>query len=103
MLIELENEMQFKDLIGTGVTLVDFNATWCGPCRMLKPVIEETSEEMKDVKFVGVDVDKFERLSATYNVRVVPTLVLFKNGVMVTATSGYRPKESLIAFINSNK
>ncbi|MBO8427292.1 MAG: thioredoxin [Firmicutes bacterium] len=101
MVIELDLESKFNELIKEGLVLVDFNATWCGPCRMLKPEIEALSEERKDVKFVSVDVDNFNALSARYNVRVVPTLVLFKDGKVIEVTTGYRPKESLNNFLSN--
>lgn len=102
MLIELKNEKEFEELIKDGVVLVDINATWCGPCRMLKPVIEELSEEMTNVRFIGVDVDQFSQIAGRYGVSAVPTLLLFKDGKLVKATSGYRPKTSLEEFINTN-
>ena len=102
MFIELKKENEFEVLIKEGVTLVDINATWCGPCRMLKPVIEELALEMTNVKFLGVDVDEFSQIAATFGVRAVPTLLLFKDGTLITTTSGYRPKESLKEFINSH-
>ena len=71
MVIELENELQFDELINNGVSLVDFNATWCGPCRMLKPIFHEASENLSEVKFIGVDVDKFGSLAGRYGVRAV--------------------------------
>lgn len=98
MVIELENELQFDELINNGVSLVDFNATWCGPCRMLKPIFHEASENLSEVKFVGVDVDKFGSLAGRYGVRAVPTLVLIKNGAVVDIKTGLMQKESLVAF-----
>ena len=102
MFIELKKENEFEGLIKEGVTLVDINATWCGPCRMLKPVIEELALEMTNVKFLGVDVDEFSQIAAKFGVRAVPTLLLFKDGTLITTPSGYRPKESLKEFINSH-
>ena len=77
-MIHLEKE-NFNELI-TDKAIVDFYATWCGPCKMLSPVFESVSEEIKDTKFIKVDVDKFEELCRNYKVMSVPTLILFENG-----------------------
>ncbi len=75
--------------------LVDFNATWCGPCKMMGPVIEELSEEMKDIKFVSVDVDDEDELAETYGVSSIPCLVLFEDGKEVSRNVGFMPKDEL--------
>lgn len=75
--------------------LVDFNATWCGPCKMMGPVIEELSEEMKNIKFVSVDVDDEDELAETYGVSSIPCLVLFENGKEVSRNVGFMPKDEL--------
>ncbi len=75
--------------------LVDFNATWCGPCKMMGPVIEELSEEMKDIKFVSVDVDDEDELAETYGVSSIPCLVLFEDGNEVSRNVGFMPKDEL--------
>ena len=75
--------------------LVDFNATWCGPCKMMGPIIEELSEEMKDIKFVSVDVDDEDELAETYGVSSIPCLVLFEDGKEVSRNVGFMPKDEL--------
>ncbi len=75
--------------------LVDFNATWCGPCKMMGPVIEELSEEMKNIKFVSVDVDDEDELAETYEVSSIPCLVLFEDGKEVSRNVGFMPKDEL--------
>lgn len=75
--------------------LVDFNATWCGPCKMMGPVIEELSEEMKNIKFVSVDVDDEDELAETYGVSSIPCLVLFEDGKEVSRNVGFMPKDEL--------
>ncbi len=79
--------------------LVDFWATWCGPCKMLSPIVDELSEEVDTVKFVGVDVDQSERLAIKYGISSIPCLVLFKDGEEVKRTVGVQPKPALVAFI----
>ena len=79
--------------------LVDFWATWCGPCKMLSPIVDELSEEVDTVKFVGVDVDQSERLAIKYGISSIPCLVLFKDGEDVKRTVGVQPKPALAAFI----
>lgn len=97
-MIHLEKE-NFNELIADKA-IVDFYATWCGPCKMLSPVFESVSEEIKDTKFIKVDVDKFEELCRNYKVMSVPTLILFENGKEVKRKIGFIPKEQLIKFIN---
>lgn len=77
-----------------GVTVVDFFATWCGPCRALGPVLDELSMEV-EYRIVKVDVDKYPDLAAFYGVRSIPTLVIFKNGKPVDTLIGGRSKEQL--------
>ena len=94
----------FQEVVGVqGVVLVDFFATWCGPCQMLMPVLEQLAQEMTDVAFYKVDVDKHRNLAIEHQVQGVPTLVLFKDGEIVAKTSGYRPKAKLAEWINSVK
>lgn len=77
-----------------GVTLVDFFATWCGPCKMLGPVLDELSEEV-DYKIVKVDVDKFNSLAASYGVRSIPTMVVFKDNKPLDTLIGFHSKTEL--------
>lgn len=85
------------------LAVVDFNAVWCGPCKMLAPVLEEISEEMTDVEFFGLDVDENPVLSMTYGIHSVPTLMLFKNGEMVDKAIGFTPKDELVSWIAQHK
>ena len=82
-----------------GKVVVDFNATWCGPCRMLAPIIEELSDELTDVKFVAVDVDEEDVLSENYEVSTIPCVVLFENGKEVNRNIGFVSKDDLQEFI----
>lgn len=100
MLIHLEKEQEFSNLIKSGKVLVDFFATWCGPCKMLAPELEELSSTLKDLTIVKVDVDKFNSLAGSFNIRSVPTLILFENGAVSKSTSGYRDAKSLEKWVD---
>lgn len=80
--------------------LVDFNATWCGPCKMLKPVIDEISEERSDIKVAAIDVDDEGELAAQFGVFSIPCMVVFKNGEEVSRAVGFRPKEDILELLN---
>lgn len=82
-----------------GVTVVDFFATWCGPCRALLPVLDELSEEV-DYRIAKVNVDDYQTLAAFYGVRSIPTLVIFKDGKPVDTLVGGRDKETLNAEVS---
>ena len=81
--------------------LLDFYADWCGPCKMLSPVLHELAEEKSGTLKVGkVNVDEEPELTRRFSVSAVPTLLLFKNGVEVKRTSGFLPKEALEQFVD---
>lgn len=83
--------------------LVDFFAEWCGPCKMLAPVLKEVKDAMGDtIKIVKIDVDKNQPLAGTYQVRGVPTLILFKNGKQVWRQSGVLQKQEIIAVVEQH-
>ena len=77
--------------------LIDFWADWCGPCRMLSPIIKDIAEEYKDEYAIGkVNVDEQEELAVAYRIASIPTLMLFKDGKPVSSVLGYRQKEDII-------
>lgn len=99
----IENEAMFKTevLESDKPVLVDFFATWCGPCKMLSPVVEAVAEERADkVKVFKLDIDELGGIAMDYNVMAVPTLMLFKNGEAVDTKLGVCPKDELISFIS---
>ena len=84
--------------------LVDFFADWCGPCKMLAPILKDAKAELGEaVKIVKIDVDKNQELAAKYQVRGVPTLILFKKGEQLWRQSGIVPKADLVQLIKSHQ
>ena len=90
-----KNNFEIEVLNSNKPVLVDFNADWCGPCQMLKPIIEELSDERSDCKFVSINIDDEEELAEKYNVVSIPCLVYFKNGQEVNRSLGLKPKEEI--------
>ena len=93
-LIHFDNE-NFDDLTKKGTVVVDFFATWCGPCKMLSPIIEELGESLDDITFIKIDVDKHEDLARRFGVMSIPTLVFFKDGKEVKKHIGFISKNDL--------
>ena len=79
--------------------LVDFWATWCGPCRMIAPVLEEVAKERPDVTVCKVDVDEERELALEYGVSSIPTLLVFRDGKVVNQSTGAMPKERILAML----
>lgn len=102
-MLVLGNEENFNELISKDLVLVDFFATWCGPCRMLGPVLDEIANDRSDFDIVKIDIDESSDLARQYGVMSVPTLILFKNGTPVAKATGYLPKEPIMDWINKNK
>lgn len=82
--------------------LVDFNADWCGPCQMLKPILESLAAENTACKIVSVNIDEQDELAEEYGVASIPCLVLFKNGAEAARSIGLKPREALEAFLEEN-
>lgn len=96
-------DQTFNTDIEEGLVLVDFWATWCGPCKMIAPVLEEMDAEMSEkVKIVKVDVDENQATASQFGIMSIPTLVLFKDGKPVDKAVGFQPKEALVQLVEKN-
>jgi thioredoxin 1 len=94
--MKIVDNNEFKSEIENGVTVVDFFATWCGPCKMLAPVLEGLSTEMEGkAKFIKVDIDQSLDLANQFQISSVPTMVIFKDGQKVEQLVGFLPKEKI--------
>ena len=93
------SENNFDEVIKSKV-LVDFYANWCGPCKMLSPILEQLVSEV-DIDIIKVDVDKYQDLAREYKIMSIPCLILFDNEKEIKRTLGFMPKEKLKEFINN--
>ncbi len=101
-LIKHFNDSEFEKEIQKGVVLVDFHANWCGPCRMLAPVLETVAKEVKGKATIGkIDIDSEQKTAAHFQITSVPTMILFKNGKEVNRLVGLRNAEAIKDFILS--
>ena len=98
-LIHLEKE-DFNHIISTDVTVVDFFATWCGPCKMISPIIEKLANDITNVKFVKIDVDKHDELARIYGIMSIPTLIFFKDGKEVKRHVGFINEDKIKEIID---
>lgn len=99
-MIKKISEKEFQQEVANGVAVVDFSAIWCGPCKMIAPVLEEISNEMEGkAKFFNVDVDQNPDLAQEYGIASIPALLLLKDGERQEIQVGFQPKESLMKFI----
>ena len=99
MIKHVESVSEFRKEIQSGTVLIDFFATWCGPCQMLSPVIEELDRK-HNIKVLKVDVDELGDLAREFRVMSIPTLVVYKDGKMTKKELGYMPLERLKALIS---
>lgn len=100
--MELKQE-NFHEEIRKGLTLVDFYATWCGPCKMMHPIIEEMEKRYDTLKVVKVDVDTHEDLAKEYGVMSIPTLYLMKDGEPVEKNVGFTSQEQLEKWVHNHQ
>ena len=100
-MLHVKTAEEFKEIIAKGTVLVDFFATWCGPCRMLSPILEEIDEEKSfNGTIAKVDTDELGKVALAYGIQSIPTLILFKDGQPVKQSLGYMPKDDLLNFLN---
>ena len=96
MFKEIESRNEFNEIVKEErLTVVDFFATWCGPCRMLAPELHELESDHPEINVAKVDVDKLPELAGIYYINAVPTLIFFKNGKVINQVSGYMDKDAL--------
>lgn len=105
MALQHANDDNFDTLINNNkITLVDFWASWCGPCRMFGPIFEETSNKMSDTVFIKFEIDDTNRRTpAKFGIRSIPTVLAFKNGELIEARTGLMDTETLEKWINELK
>ena len=100
MSVKMIDKNNFEEVKNSDkLVLLDFYADWCGPCRMVAPILHEIAEERPDVLVGKINVDEEEDLAAAFGVYSIPTLVVMKNGEVVRQTSGARPKAQLLAML----
>ena len=101
--MEILTEKNFKEKTEKGFVIVDFFANWCGPCRMMAPILEDVQKEMGDkVQIYKVDVDDSENLSRQFGIMSIPTIIFFKDGELVNKHIGLWMKDSMIEEISEN-
>lgn len=93
----------FNKEISSGIVLVDFYANWCGPCKMLSPILEQFDNKNENVKVIKVDVDQQSDLAGMFNVMSIPTLVLFKDGKLIGQKLGFMTEDMLNEWIKEAK
>ena len=98
--MENVTEKNFDDTINSDeLTIIDFSATWCMPCRMLKPIMERLADNHKDIRFFNLDIDESEEIAKRYRVFSVPTVVAFRSGKKIDSIVGLNPYENMEEFV----
>ena len=95
-----KDNFQTEVLEAQGTVLVDFWASWCGPCKMIGPIIDQIADERTDVKVCKVNVDDEQELAVQFKVMSIPTLLVFKDGKVVNQSLGAKPKAAILAMLN---
>lgn len=94
------NDDNFDSVVNSGVTLVDFYADWCGPCRMIAPIMEELADEMTNATIAKVDIEKSQQVTSRFGVTSIPTIIIFNKGTEVRRFVGVKDKETLAEALN---
>ena len=103
-IIEITSKGQFDEAVKSEkLTLVDFWAEWCGPCRLLKPLLHKIASENLDIQLLTVDVDANQELAAEYDINSIPAVFMFKNGEIVDNFVGVMPENEILEKIEANK
>jgi len=89
------NKENFDKEINNGITVIDFHAPWCGPCKMVNPIIEELATELTDISFRKVNIDDNQEIAVKYNIMSIPTILIFKDGKPITSSVGVVSKDAL--------
>ena len=97
-----ENEFNSEIISFDGISIVDFWAEWCGPCKMIGPIYEEVAGELTNAKFTKVNVDECPNLAGKYRVASIPTIMVFKNGEPIDTLVGFMPKDNLKAKVQAH-
>lgn len=98
--MRIVNSEEFLEVTKNGLVLVDFFANWCGPCKMMGPVLEEVEEEIDELTVIKVDTDENGALAAKFGVQSIPNMILFKDGKVVDQLIGFTPKDECIEKIS---
>lgn len=94
------SELDFEEIIGgDDLTIIDFSATWCMPCRLLAPILEQVADERTDVNFFNLDIDENEDIAKRYRIFSVPTLMAFKQGKMIDSLVGLNSFDEIMEFV----
>ena len=97
-----EKTFEYEVLKSDKKVFIDFYASWCGPCQMFAPVVDEVSNEIDSVKFVRIDTDEENNLAEKYGIYSIPTIIIIENGKEIKRVEGYMNKNKLISFINNS-
>ena len=98
-MIEINNNFKEQVLDNEGITIVDFFAVWCGPCKIFSPIFEKVSNKFENIKFCKLDVDKNRLIAKQYGVMSIPTIIIFENGKEIKRKTGFLSEEDFINFI----